>query len=270
MIESFVKSFPKETIINAFNMVNSEFIGLRDPIISQLSQVTSMKVREKIWDNVKDIFTKILQPMISIVANESANNLITKVDSPLNTDDSIWPLTAGIGIMNRKSASDIVTIKCQIIAPETEKSLVIPIAIFDTGSDSSLLSSNIVNRLNLQVDKTNAPEISGVASTSKTLGTVYGLAISIYDNDNSKTIEEDFMVIKSDKDFLLLGVPWIDRAKAILDVGNRQLIIPISARKKVIIPISVHKKKTNITSLQMESINLPSARTESLKKIFGI
>jgi hypothetical protein len=226
-----------------------------------------MKVREKIWENVKDIFTKILQPMISVVVNESTNNLITKVDSPLDIDDSIWPLYAGIGIMNRKSASDILTIKCRIIVLETEKSLVIPIAIFDTGSDSSLISSNIVNRLNLQVDKTNAPEIGGIASTSKTLGTVYGLGISIYDSENSKTIEEDFMVIKSEKDFLLLGVPWIDRAKSILDMGNRQLTIPISARKKVIIPISVHKKKTNITSLQMESINLPS---KPLKKIFQI
>jgi hypothetical protein len=28
-------------------------------------------------------------------------------------------------------------------------------------------------------------------------------------------------------------VPWIDRAKAILDCGNRQLSIPISQRKKV-------------------------------------
>ena len=267
MIESFVKSFPKETVINSFNSINSEFIGLKDPILTQLSQVSSMKAREKIWENVKDIFTRILQPMITVVASESANNLITKVDdipSPLDVSDSIWPLSAGIGIMNRKSASDIVTIKCRIIAPGTEKSLVIPVAIFDTGSDSSLLSSNIVNRLNLQVNKTNTPDISGVASTSKTLGTIYGLGISIYDSDNNKTIEEDFMVIKSDKEFLLLGVPWIDRAKAILDIGNRQLSIPISTRKKITIPISVHKKKTNVTSLQMETVDLKKVKLPTL------
>ena len=49
---------------------------------------------------------------------------------------------------------------------------------------------------------------------------LWGLYISIYDSDNDKTIEDNFIVIKSDKDFLLLGVPWIDRAKAILDCGN--------------------------------------------------
>ena len=87
-----------------------------------------------------------------------------------------------------------------------------------------------------------------------------GLGISIYDSDNDKTIENDFMVIKSNKDFLLLGVSWIDRAKAILDCGNRQLSIPISQRKKVTIPISLHKRKTNVTTLHIDSINLKKIR----------
>ena len=98
--------------------------------------------------------------------------------------------------------------------------MVILKTIFDTESDSSLVSSNIVKRLELDVNKTNALDLSGVATKSDTMGTIYGLGISIYDSNNDKTIENDFMVIKSDKDFLLLGVPWIDRAKAILDCGN--------------------------------------------------
>ena len=134
--------------------------------------------------------------------------------------------------------------------------MVIPTTIFDTGSDSSLLSSNIVKRLELDMDKSNAPDLSGVATKSDTIGTVYGLEIMIYDSDNSKTIADDFIVVKSDKDFLLLGVPWIDRAKAILDFSNRQLSIPISQRKKITIPISLHKRKTNITSLHIDSIDL--------------
>ena len=138
--------------------------------------------------------------------------------------------------------------------------MVVPKTIFDTGSDSSLVSSNIVKRLELDVDKTNAPDISGVATKSHTMGTTYGLGISIYNSDNDKTIEDDFMVIKSDKDFLLLGVPWIDRAKAILDCDNRQLSIPISQRKKVTIPISLHKRKTNVTTLHIDSIDLKKIR----------
>src|SRR5438067_13920982 len=143
-------------------------------------------------------------------------------------------MPAGIGIVNRKSASDVITIKTKIIAPDSVKTMVIPKTIFDTGSDSFLVSSNIVKRLGLDVDKTNASDFSDVATKSDTIGTIYDLGISIYDSDNDKTIEDDFMVIKSDKNFLLLSVPWIDRAKAILDCGNRQLSIPISQRKKLL------------------------------------
>ena len=70
------------------------------------------------------------------------------------------------------------------------------------------------------MDKTNVSDLSGVATKSDTMETTYGLGILIYDSDNDKTIKDDFIVIKSDKDFLLLGMPWIDRVKAILDCDN--------------------------------------------------
>ncbi|GET60434.1 hypothetical protein GLOIN_2v1772633 [Rhizophagus irregularis DAOM 181602=DAOM 197198] len=198
--------------------------------------------------------------MISVVTNSMAANLIRKNDDVICNND-LWSSIAGIGIVNRKSASDVVTIKTKVVAPESEKSLVIPTTIFDTGSDSSLISNNIVKRLNLDVDRSNAPDLSGVAIKSDTIGTVYGLGILVYDGENSKKIEDDFMVVKSDKDFLLLGVPWIDRANVILDFQNRQLTIPLSSRKKITIPISLHKRKTNVTSLQMDTIDLKKIHT---------
>src|ERR1051325_7956137 len=261
MVESFVNAVPKETVISIYNAMNAEFIKFKDPILSQLKSSPSIKTREKIWDSVKEIFAVILQPMISVVSNNLASNLIRKEEDSdsLHVNDNLW-MPAGIGIVNRKSASDVITIKTKIIAPDSAKTMVIPKTIFDTGSDSSLVSSNIVKRLELDVDKTNAPDLSDVATKSDTMGTTYGLGISIYDSDNDKTIEDDFMVIKSDKDFLLLGVPWIDRAKAILDCGNRQLSIPISQQKKVNIPISLHKRKTNVTTLHINSIDLKKIR----------
>ena len=102
----------------------------------------------------------------------------------------------------------------------------------------------------------NALDLSGVARKLNTMGTTYGLDISIYDSDNDKTIEDDFMVIKSNKNFLLLGVPWINRAKVILNCDNQQLNIPISQWKKVTIPISLHNRKTNVTTLHIDSIDL--------------
>ena len=265
IVESFIRAVPKETVLTVYNAINGEFINFKEPILSQLKGSPSVKTREKIWDSVKDIFATILQPMISIVTSNMASNLIrkdsAKAEDGIHVDDSLW-IPAGIGIVNRKSASDVVTIKCRVIAPDSEKSLVINPAIFDTGSDSSLISEHIVKRLALNVDKSNAPDLGGVATKANTIGTVYSLGISIYDSDNSKTIEDDFMVIKSDKDFLLLGVPWIDRANAIIDFGNRQLSIPISQRKKITIPISLHKRKSNITSLNID--------TNDLKKIWTL
>lgn len=255
LVQSFVNAVPKETIISVYNALNAEFINYKEPILNQLKGSPSIKTREKIWDSIKELFTAILQPMIGIVSSNMAANLIRKNEDSMCTD-SFWFPDAGIGIVNRKSASDVVTIKTKVVAPESEKSLVIPTTIFDTGSDSSLISNNIVKRLNLDVDRSNAPDLSGVATKSDTIGTVYGLGILVYDGENSKKIEDDFMVVKSDKDFLLLGVPWIDRANVILDFQNRQLTIPLSLRKKITILISLHKRKTNVTSLQMDAIDL--------------
>src|SRR5947207_13977082 len=72
----------------------------------------------------------------------------------------------------------------------------------------SLVFSNIVKRLELDVDKTNTPDLSGVATKSDTMGNTYGLGISIYDSDNNKNIENYIMVIICVKDFLMLGVSW--------------------------------------------------------------
>ena len=257
LVQSFVNTVPKETVISVYNALNAEFINYKDPILNQLKGSPSIKTREKIWDSIKELFTVILQPMIGIVSSNMAANLIRKNEESgsVHVDDGLW-MPAGIGVVNRKSASDVVTIKTKVVAPESEKSLVIPTTIFDTGSDSSLISNNIVKRLDLTVDKNNAPDLSGVATKSDTIGTVYGLGILVYDGENTKKIEDDFMVVKSDRDFLLLGVPWIDRANAILDFRSRQLTIPLTQRKKVTIPISLHKRKTNVTSLNIDSIDI--------------
>ncbi|GET51505.1 hypothetical protein GLOIN_2v1778046 [Rhizophagus irregularis DAOM 181602=DAOM 197198] len=145
LVQSFVNAVPKETVISAYNALNAEFINYKEPVLSQLKGEPSIKTCEKVWDNVKDLFTSILHPMISVVTNSMAANLIRKNDDVICNND-LWSSIAGIGIVNRKSASDVVTIKTKVVAPESEKSLVIPTTIFNTGSDSSLISNNIMKR----------------------------------------------------------------------------------------------------------------------------
>src|SRR5204862_5595619 len=130
MVESFVNAVPKETVIFVYNAMNAEFVKFKDPILSQLKGSPSIKTREKIWDSVKEIFAVILQPMISVVSNNLTFNLIRKEeDSDSLHIDSLW-MPAGIGIVNRKSASDVITIKTKIIAPDSAKTMVIPKTIF--------------------------------------------------------------------------------------------------------------------------------------------
>jgi hypothetical protein len=257
LVQSFINSVLKETVISVYNALNAEFINYKKLILNQLKGSPSIKTREKIWDSIKKLFTVILQPMIGIVSSNMAANLIHKNEESgsVHVDDGLW-MPAGIGVVNHKSASDVVTIKTKVVVPKSEKSLVIPITIFDTGSDSSLISNNIVKRLDLTVDRSNALNLSGIATKSDTIGTVYGLGILVYDGENTKKIEDDFMVVKSDKDFLLLGVPWIDHANAILDFQSWQLTIPLTQHIKVTIPISLHKWKTNVTSLNIDSIDI--------------
>ena len=71
--------------------MNAEFVKFKDPILSQLKGSPSIKTREKIWDSVKEIFAVILQPMISVVSNNLASNLIRKEEDSdsLHIDDSL-------------------------------------------------------------------------------------------------------------------------------------------------------------------------------------
>jgi len=253
VVESFCKTFPAEDVIKTFKVLEFEIFKYKEQILSALTELPSISDREKVWDKVKELFVEILLPMITVMNTNIATN-ISKKDE---VEEEDIPLEIpNIGIVSRKSAKDIATVKSRIVAPNSEKTLVYHKTIVDTGSDTSLISKSIANRLDMEIDKTNSPELSGVATQTGTVGTVYGLGITIYDNDNSQTIEDDFMVINTDKDFVLLGIPWIDRARAIADFNSRILQIPISQRKSIIVPISLHRRKTNAISLNIDNFEL--------------
>ena len=252
VVESFCKTFPAEDVIKTFKVLEFEIFKYKEQILSALTELPSISDREKVWDKVKELFVEILLPMITVMNTNIATNISKKDEVEEDTPLEI----PNIGIVSRKSAKDIATVKSRIVAPNSEKTLVYHKTIVDTGSDTSLISKSIANRLDMEIDKTNSPELSGVATQTGTVGTVYGLGITIYDNDNSQTIEDDFMVINTDKDFVLLGIPWIDRARTIVDFNSRILQIPISQRKSIIVPISLHRRKTNATSLNIDNFEL--------------
>jgi len=205
VVESFCKTFSAEDVIKTFKVLEFEIFKYKEQILSALTELPSISDREKVWDKVKELFVEILLPMITVMNTNIATNIskkdeVEEEDTPLEIPN--------IGIVSQKSAKDIATVKSRIVAPNSEKTLVYHKTIVDTGSDTSLISKSIANRLDMEIDKTNSPELSGIATQTGTVGTVYGLGITIYDNDNSQTIEDDFIVINTDNDFVIWADFW--------------------------------------------------------------
>lgn len=66
-----------------------------------------------------------------------------------------------INFIRLKAPNDVATICCKI------DSEIIPYAVIDTGSDSSIISQNIAERLGREIDKNSSHEITGIASLAK-------------------------------------------------------------------------------------------------------
>jgi hypothetical protein len=178
-------------------------------------------------------------------------NKINEIKNESN-EENIANIISGLG---RRSASDIATIKTRLIAPNSEKSLVVPLSLLDSCSDKSLISSNLAKRMEIEIDKSKITDLRGIATETKSIGFIDGLGVSIYDDENEKVIEDDFLVIDSKKDFVLLGISWLDRAKATLDFKSRVMRIPISQRKNIIVPMFVHRRKVDVSILNLENLN---------------
>jgi hypothetical protein len=56
IFQSFVNTVPKETVILVYYALNAEFINNKELILNQFKEVPSLKMCEKIWDNVIELF----------------------------------------------------------------------------------------------------------------------------------------------------------------------------------------------------------------------
>jgi hypothetical protein len=68
ILQSFVNTVPKETVISVYYALNTAFINNKELILNQLEKVPSLTMHEKIWNNVIELFTTILQPIIDKVS----------------------------------------------------------------------------------------------------------------------------------------------------------------------------------------------------------
>ncbi|GBB87093.1 hypothetical protein RclHR1_13550011 [Rhizophagus clarus] len=120
-----------------------------------------------------------------------------------------YPKPFEINFIRLNAPNDIATICCKIYSE------IMPYAIIDTGSDSSIISENIAENLGIEIDKNSSYEITGIASLAKTKGMIHDLLITIGHGGSKITIRDDFLVVETEKDkngkdksLLILGVPW--------------------------------------------------------------
>ncbi|KAF0523426.1 hypothetical protein F8M41_015422 [Gigaspora margarita] len=67
MVDSFTCTQSKEVSINGYNMINAEFIALKDPVLNHFTSNFSNKKQEKFWHKITMIFSHILQPISNLI-----------------------------------------------------------------------------------------------------------------------------------------------------------------------------------------------------------
>lgn len=70
--------------------------------------------------------------------------------------------------------------------------------MIDSGSDSSIISENVVKHLDLKIDKKKIYRLNGITSKSKSLETINDIPVTIEDEVDSLTTSDEFSVIPTE------------------------------------------------------------------------
>ncbi|CAJ0631686.1 10504_t:CDS:2 [Entrophospora sp. SA101] len=230
MVEYFTKSYNQDVLRDGLNLLNLKYLGMKEILISQYANGFSSKEQEKIWNNVTKDFNEILQPCIDTAFSSNQPNIVRQETAdmqipppsetltlPTESYNPEWINPMQIGLIKRLPPNDVSTIPCEIVLPNGEL-FYIP-----------------------EADKNRTIELDKIGTITRTLGTISGLGIKV-GGKNGCIIEDDFDEIDEEGLLLILGVPWLDKARALPDISSRKCIIRYSD-KEITIPLSVHKKK---------------------------
>ncbi|GET52671.1 hypothetical protein GLOIN_2v1772633 [Rhizophagus irregularis DAOM 181602=DAOM 197198] len=146
--------------------------------------------RKKLWDVLSANMQDILSPLAHAVNTATPLLPTPPADVPSEVEQK-EDKTLNHAIHD---PNDVVTISCKI------KNVCIPYAMIDTGSDSSVISENVAKHLGLKIDRKNIHALNGVAGSTKTLGTINEIPITIGEGTNTVTISDEFSVIPTEKD----------------------------------------------------------------------
>ncbi|GBC45481.2 hypothetical protein GLOIN_2v1885507 [Rhizophagus irregularis DAOM 181602=DAOM 197198] len=224
--------------------------------------------RKKLWDvlsaNMQDILSPLAHavntatPLLPTPPADVPSEVEQKEDKTLNhaicayqQKNLYWPRPLEINFLQLDDPNDVATISCKI------KNVCIPYAMIDTGSDSSVISENVAKHLGLKIDRKNIHALNGVAGSTKTLGTINEIPITIGEGINTVTISDEFSVIPTEKDrngkdksLLILGTQWQYRA-GWEPVVKGEFKANVNGQV-VSIPLSVHKAQRNVFAVDSQ------------------
>jgi len=283
ILSSVIQHIPKEILKEGSQYINTIYPKLKDQILNTAMKDDTVMKREKVWGHVTNKIIDVLHPLIQ-ATNIEQKPLIqvpieSKLDDPMNdiipvgsstlnhaikayaqrhsaekkNSQIYWPKPLEINFLLIKDADDVATIYCKI------GGLVIPCAMIDTGSDSSIFSDNIAELveelLGIKINRKKIHRLNGVASQSISIGTMDNVSITIGSGENTASIIDEFSVVPAEKDqdgnaksLVILGTQWQYRA------GWEPLIKgefkATCNGKTIIIPLSVHKSQRNVFTVE--------------------
>ncbi|CAG8832450.1 13671_t:CDS:2, partial [Cetraspora pellucida] len=109
MVNSFTHTQPKEVSINSYNMINAEFIALKDPVLNHFTSNFSDKEQEKFWHEITIIFSHILQPISDLIRIASQQTNIPPKTAPeeIQSEAEIsWPNPIEINFIRKIIPND--------------------------------------------------------------------------------------------------------------------------------------------------------------------
>ncbi|KAF0447240.1 hypothetical protein F8M41_002839 [Gigaspora margarita] len=215
MVDSFTRTQPKEVSINGYNMINAEFIALKDPVLNHFTSNFSDKECEKFWHEITMVFSHILQPISDLIRIASQQTNILPQTAPEGSQSEaeiLWPNPIEINFIRKIIPNDVATI-CYKISSALGKTVQVPSAMIDSGANCSVISKGLIKLLGAEVDKNKKPSVKWHNNSLESSGISYNISVTVGQGENSCTISEDFPVMDDDKPWILLGTPWLDHAR---------------------------------------------------------
>jgi hypothetical protein len=287
IISSLVQHCPREILIEISRYISTIYPKIKELCLNSIMENDTVKRREIAWKNVTGRILDVLHPLIQLSTSEQKpliqvpnNSVEPQIEIEMHSDPKIinsasrtseispalsqaikeyqkkheiyWPKPLEINFLQVRDADDVATISCKV------GSEIIPYAMIDSGSDSSVVSENVTKHLGLKINRKKIHNLNGVASKSLSLGTIDNLPVTISDGKESATITDEFSVIPTEKDAtgkelstFILGTVWQLRA------GWEPLVKgefkAICDGKTITIPLSVHKAQRNIFTVEKDS-----------------